>query len=58
MKLFIAIVLTGLSFVLFTGCQTPEEAEQHVEQRQYDAIVKQGQETIQKNQEKINLQEH
>jgi hypothetical protein len=56
MKLFIAIVLAAFLPVLLTGCQSPQEQEQHVEQRRYDRITKQGQETIEKNRQRIMYQ--
>jgi hypothetical protein len=47
-----AVVLT----ILLGGCQSPEEQEQQTNQRRYDAILKQNQQMIDRNQKTINQQ--
>lgn len=50
--IFFAAVLTAL----LSGCQTPEEQQAQTNQRRYDMIIKQGQETIKQNQQKMLYQ--
>jgi hypothetical protein len=47
--IFSAVVLA----VLLGGCQTSEEQEQQTNQRRYDAILKQNQKMIDRNQQKM-----
>jgi len=57
MKQLILIFLAAVSTMLLgSGCQTPEEQDQHTAQRKYDMITKQGQDTIKQNQQKMMFQ--
>jgi hypothetical protein len=47
--IFSAVVLA----VLLGGCQTSEEQEQQTNQRRYDAILKQNQKMIDRNQQRM-----
>jgi hypothetical protein len=50
------IILAALLTTLLGGCLTPEEQEDQTNQRRYDAIVKQGQENINRNDQKMEWQ--
>jgi hypothetical protein len=56
MKQPILILLATVLTMLLGGCQTPEEQDQHTAQRKYDTIIKQGQDTIKQNQQKMMFQ--
>jgi len=43
MKWIIAVFITGISLVLFTGCQTQDEQVQHTQDRKQDMLMKQMQ---------------
>jgi len=53
MKQLILIFPAAVLAMLLAGCKTPEEWQQQTNQRTYDKIVKQGQDTINKNQQKM-----
>lgn len=52
MKLFGLMFFAFILTVLLGGCLTPEEQEDQTNQRRYDAIIKQNQNTIDQNQQK------
>jgi hypothetical protein len=56
MKRLILIFTAAVLTMLLGGCQTPEEQDQHTAQRNHDIIVKQGQDTIKRNQYKMMFQ--
>jgi hypothetical protein len=56
MKQLILIFSAAVLAMLFVGCKTPEEWQQQTNQRTYDKIVKQGQDTINQNQQKMMFQ--
>jgi hypothetical protein len=56
MKQLILIFLAAVLTMLLGGCQTPEEQDQHMAQRKYDMITKQGQDSIKQNQQKMMFQ--
>ena len=53
MKPLVLVLFAAALTILLGGCQTPEQQEQQTEQRRYDTITKQSQETIKRNQQMI-----
>jgi PBP1b-binding outer membrane lipoprotein LpoB len=53
MKPLILIFSAVILAVLLNGCLSPEEQEDQTNQRRYDAILKQNQKMIDRNQQKI-----
>jgi hypothetical protein len=50
MKWIIAIIVTGISLALFTGCQTEDEQVQHTQDRKQQMLMKE----MQKEQDQAN----
>jgi uncharacterized membrane protein (DUF106 family) len=50
MKWIIAIIVTGISVALFTGCETEDEQVQHTQDRKQQTLMKE----MQKEQDQAN----